>query len=72
MRLAEQFNNEIGQHIQYKLNAGKNIGNYNTSKLWHITEQSDRIFLKYLVDDVEQLYNDIDCFIAKTVISDKS
>lgn len=70
--LYKQFNSELERHIQYKLNAGKNIGNYNTSKLWHITEQSDRLLLKYIVDDVDALYSNVDNFIAKTVISEKA
>jgi hypothetical protein len=44
--LAKEFSDKLDGTIQYKLNAGKKVGTYNTSKLWYITDKSDKIFLK--------------------------
>ncbi|MDR1009849.1 MAG: hypothetical protein LBM04_01735 [Opitutaceae bacterium] len=69
LSLAAQFENELESTVQFKLNAGKNVGTYNTSKLWHITDQSDRIFLKYQCENPEEVYAAIEEHIAQTVIT---
>lgn len=68
-KLEHLFSNSIEETIQYKLNAGKNVGTFNTSKLWHITDQSDRIFLKYLCDNPDEVFNAIETHIYQTVIT---
>ena len=50
--------------VQYKLNAGKRVGNYNLAKCRSITDKSDLIFAQafgvdYAWDDVELLYAQI-------------
>ena len=57
--------------IQFKLNAGNNVGTFNTAKLWDITNQSDRIFLKYITDDVDGVFEAILNHIAVSVITNK-
>jgi hypothetical protein len=54
--LASEFSEELKHVIQYKLNAGKKVGTYNTSRLWHITDKSDMIFLKYMCDNPEKIF----------------
>jgi hypothetical protein len=67
--LAKQFSDSLNDTIQFKLNAGKNVGTFNTSKLWHITDISDKIFLKYLCDNPDEVFEAIENHIAQTVIS---
>jgi len=69
LKLANEFLRRIDNTIQYKLNAGKNVGTYNTSKLWDITDKSDKIFLKYLCDNPGEVFEAIEQHISQTVIT---
>jgi hypothetical protein len=69
--LGKEFSDAIKDTIQYKLNAGKKVGTFNTSKLWHITDKSDKIFLKYLTDKPVETFEAIQDHITATVITDK-
>lgn len=47
--------------VQYKLNAGKRVGNYNLAKCRPVTDQADRIYaqafgIEHVRDDIELLY----------------
>lgn len=53
--------------IQYKTNAGKKVGTYNTSKQWNITDDSDKIFLKYLCENSEDVLTAIDDHVFLTL-----
>jgi hypothetical protein len=63
--------NRIPETIQFKLNAGINVGTYNTSQLWDITDISDMIFFKYITDSPVKLKEKIESHICKCVISGK-
>jgi hypothetical protein len=67
--LASEFSKGLKDTIQYKLNAGKNVGTYNTSRLWHITDKSDMIFLKYLCEKPEEVFAKIEDHVYHTVMS---
>jgi len=54
LELVKVFQKKIHGTVQYKLNAGKNVGTYNMTKLWDITDKSDLIFLKYIRDDFDK------------------
>jgi tRNA1(Val) A37 N6-methylase TrmN6 len=69
IELSKQFSESLNDTIQFKLNAGKNVGTFNTSKLWHITDISDKIFLKYLCDNPHEVFAAIENHIKQTVIS---
>ncbi len=56
---------------QFKLNAGKNVGTFNTKKLWYLTDQSDRIFYKYMGMDVDTIQQMVESHIAACVLTDK-
>ena len=60
------------QTIQFKLNAGVNVGTFNTSSLWEITDESDRIFYKYLSSNPKEIRELVENHIAKCVISNKA
>ena len=53
LSIAKKYKNELDSAIQYKRYRGKNIGSFNTSKLWHITDKSDVIFLRHISKDPE-------------------
>ena len=56
---------------QFKLNAGKYVGTFNTKKLWYLTDQSDRIFYKYMGKDVDKIQQMVESHIAACVLTDK-
>ena len=62
---------EMPKTIQFKLNAGINVGTFNTSALWNITDVSDAIFLKYISDNPVMLRDTIESHLSKCVISNK-
>jgi hypothetical protein len=68
-KLADEFSKGLGHTIQYKLNAGKKVGTYNTSRLWHITDKSDTIFLKYMCNDLEKVFAKIENHVFHTIMS---
>ena len=53
--------------VQYKLNAGRNIGNYNLSKCRQITDQSDILFAEYL--GITDVLEDIELYYSQTIKS---
>lgn len=69
LNLARQVIDSLDSTLQFKLNAGKNVGTYNTSKLWHLTDQSDVIFLKYLCKNPDEVYQAINRHIEQTVLT---
>lgn len=71
LNLAKKFINGLEKTIQYKLNAGKQVGTYNTSKLWNITDASDSIFLKYIAAEPLKIQNDIENHILTTVLTEE-
>ena len=70
--LYERLVSMMPQTIQFKLNAGVNVGTFNTSSLWEITDESDRIFYKYLSSNPEEIRELVENHIAKCVISNKA
>jgi len=69
LALSAEWSKRAGSTLQYKLNAGKYVGTYNTSKLWDITDESDLIFLKYLCDDPVAVQEDLKLFVAQMAVA---
>lgn len=67
--LYREFAVNLKNVIQYKLNAGKKLGNFNTAKLWRLTDRSDKIFISCLTDDVERVHRSILKHIQTTVLT---
>ncbi len=67
--LYEELVAELPNTIQYKNNAGKKVGTFNTAKLWSITDKSDRVFLRYLCDNPERVFESIEHHVAKTILT---
>ena len=70
-KLYDKFIAKLPQTVQYKLNAGIDVGTFNTAQLWDITDKSDMIFFKYICNDPIELSQLVENHIAKCVISDK-
>lgn len=62
---------ELPKLLQYKLNAGINVGSFNTKELWKYTDKTDLIFLKHLTSNPAILFQSIESQIWKSVISER-
>ncbi|MCR5435234.1 MAG: Eco57I restriction-modification methylase domain-containing protein [Bacteroidaceae bacterium] len=69
--ICEEVKKALPDTTQYKLNAGKYVGTFNTKKLWPLTDQSDRIFYKYMGGDVDSIHQMVESHIAACVLTDK-
>lgn len=67
--IAKEFADRLDDTLQFKLNAGKRVGTYNTSKLWGITDKSDSIFLKYMCDNPNEVQEAIENHVYATVLT---
>ena len=45
LALLPELGSEMDADLVFKLNAGKNIGNYNLAKCRHVTDKADRLWL---------------------------
>lgn len=70
-QLYQLFSKNLPKTLQFKRNAGKNVGNYNVRDLWDITDKSDLLFLSYISDNPQLVFQTIENYIAASVISDK-
>lgn len=68
-KLSSDFTNRLDEVVQYKLNANKRVGTYNTSSLWDITDKSDPIFLKNITSEYELILDSLNNHVYKTVIT---
>ena len=64
LALLPEMKTTVEEAVQYKLNAGKRVGNYNLAKCRDITDRTDAILasafgLNPVWDDVELLYTQI-------------
>jgi hypothetical protein len=64
LALVPELEKAMEEATQFKLNAGRRVGNYNLAKCRHITDQSDLIFAESLGfssawDDVELYYSQV-------------
>ena len=69
--ICEKVKKALPDTTQFKLNAGKIVGTFNTKKLWYLTDQSDRIFYKYMGMDVDTIQQMVESHIAACVLTDK-
>jgi len=54
--------------VQFKLNAGRRVGNYNLAKCRHVTDESDRTLARVL--DLTDAWEDIELYYVQTVKTD--
>ena len=67
----KDFSKNLKKTIQFKPNAGKKVGSYNTSKCWDLTDKSDIIFLRHLSQESTNVREIIENHLACTIITSK-
>ena len=70
LALAPQLEQAMEAAIQYKLNAGRRVGNYNLAKCRHVTDRSDLILAEAL--GFAAVWEDIELYYAQTMKTDFS
>jgi len=70
LEIVPNLERAMDEAIQFKLNAGRRVGNYNLAKCRHITDLSDRIFAQAL--GLSQVWDDIEFYYAQVVKTDFS
>ena len=55
----------MSENVVFKLNAGKNIGNYNLARCRHVTDETDKLLLEAL--DLSELWEEIELEHAQVV-----
>ena len=66
--LVKDLESAMATATQFKLNAGRKVGNYNLAKCRHITDRTDALFLKLL--QLETVFDDLDLYYAQVVKTD--
>jgi hypothetical protein len=70
LAIAPQLEKAMEAAIQYKLNAGRRVGNYNLAKCRDVTDQSDLILAEVL--GFAGIWEDIELYYAQTMKTDFS
>ena len=68
LQLPAKLEEAMLANVQFKLNAKKQVGNYNLAKCRHITDQSDKIFLKAL--GISDAWESIELYCTQNVRTD--
>ena len=68
MRLVPILEEAMKDNVQYKLNAGKRVGNYNLGRCREITDRSDAIFSEIL--GIEDSWDEIELYLAQSIRTD--
>ena len=69
--LYKEFTQRLDATISFKLNAGKNVGTYQTASMWDLTDKTDLIFLNHLTDKPEIIKEAIENNVASSVVTGK-
>ena len=68
LELTSELEEAMLENTQFKLNAGKTVGNYNLAKCRRITDRSDAIFLDAL--GIREAWEDVELYYTQTVRTD--
>jgi hypothetical protein len=68
LSLVPQLEQAMQSALQFKLNAGRRVGNYNLSKCRDVTDRSDRILAEAL--GFSEVWEDVELYYAQTVGTD--
>jgi DNA-binding transcriptional regulator YiaG len=68
--LIDELKQAMNSATSFKLNAGRNVGNYNLAKCRHVTDLSDRIFANYL--GIDDIWEDLEFLYSQVVKTDFS
>ena len=66
--LVDELKQAMNSATSFKLNAGRNVGNYNLAKCRHVTDRSDRIFANYL--GIDDIWEDVEFLYSQVVKTD--
>ena len=66
--LLAEMEEAMNQATQFKLNAGKNIGNYNLAKCRHVTDKADLLFCEAI--GLASVWEEIELYCAQVVKTD--
>jgi Eco57I restriction-modification methylase len=64
-RLSNMLGNEMKNNITFQTAVGKRVGNFNLSKLRHVTDQSDLLICEHL--GIAEIWQDIELLYSHTV-----
>ena len=70
LAIAPELETAMSRAIQFKLNAGRRVGNYNLAKCRHVTDRSDAVLAKAW--GLESVWEDIELYYFQTVKTDFS
>ncbi len=70
LAIAPKLEEAMEAAVQYKLNAGRKVGNYNLAKCRDVTDQSDHILAEAL--GFADVWEDIELYYAQTMKTDFS
>jgi hypothetical protein len=68
LNIARTLELDMARNIQYKLNAGKKVGNFNLAKCRYLTDQSDKIIANSM--GFGNLWDEIELYYFQTVRTD--
>ncbi len=68
LKLAVRLEEAMKNAIQFKLNAGRRVGNYNLAKCRDVTDESDALFCSYM--GLSQVWDDIELYYSQTMKTD--
>ena len=68
LSLLPELEGAMEENTQFKLNAGKRVGNFNLAKCRHVTDKSDKIVLSAM--GMSDLWEDIELMYGQTVRTD--
>jgi hypothetical protein len=65
LKIALRLEDAMKDAVQFKLNAGRKVGNYNLARCRDVTDKSDALFCTHL--DLTQVWDDIELYCGQTV-----
>ncbi len=68
LKQSEELEKAMKKAVQFKLNAGRKVGNYNLAKCRHVTDKSDRLWAQFL--GLEVALDDIELYYSQTMKTD--
>lgn len=68
LKVAEKLETAMEDAVQFKLNAGRKVGNYNLAKCRDVTDKSDAVWAQFL--GLEPAWEDVDLYYAQTMKTD--
>ena len=70
LALVPKLEAAMNNAIQFKLNAGRRVGNYNLAKCRYVTDSSDQLFAEHL--GISSVWEDVELYCSQVVKTDYS